>query len=248
MTRTFLFSIGLAVAFFLSCNGVLRASLVTFNTFDANGTRASTNVGAFAVTQSVGDPTVYSFSRTGNLDGGTVNDTLSFDFVYTMFTGSSFNGTNVTLGSSVALADLTNTHYMNNYVGDSNTNQVATGDSFSASITNISYTSGEGFNTPGVSFDGFNSLSKFGGGDADVYIGTTNATTAAVGTGNGPVSLGGVTNLVLTASGNSNQRWRDLNFTFTVPDAIAVTVPEPSSATMFLIGSLICLRRRRAGR
>lgn len=240
--------ISLAVAVFLAGTNSLHAGIITFTTFDANGTQANSSVGSFTVTPSAaGNPTTYSFTRTGNLDGGTINDTLSFDFVYTMYTGSSFDGTNVTLGTSVALAGFSNPHYMNNYVGDGNTNNVTAGDSFQVNIANISYTSGEGFTNPGISFDGFNSISKFGGGDADIFIGTTSAVTKAVGTENGPISLDGVSNLVVTTaltSGTSNQRWRDLNFSFTVPDSAAV--PEPSSALILLIGAVVCLARRRA--
>ena len=250
MKSMLLFSIGLAVL--LSGNSSLNASLVNFTIFDANGTQANSNVGTFTVTPSAaGDPTTYSFTRTGNLDGGTINDTLSFDFVYTMYTGSSFDGTDVTLGTSVALANFSNPHFMNNYVGDTNTNVLAPCDSFTVSITNISYTSGEGFNSPGVSFDGFNSIAKFGGSSPDaIYLGTTGAVTKTVASGTGTtITLDGVTDLAMTTSittGTTNQRWRDLNFSFTVPDALAV--PEPSSALMFLIGSVVCLARRRGMR
>ncbi len=244
MKRIILCLITLVVAVLVTGNGAVQAAIVTFNTFDANGTQSS----GFTITPSApGDPTTYSFTRTANLDGGTIDDTLSFDFVYTMYTGSSFDGTNVTLGTSVALASLGNSHYMNNYVGDGNTNFVSAGDSFTASITNISYTSGEGFNVPAVSFDGFNSLSKFGNGAADIYVGTDSAVTKTVGSGNGPITLDGVTDLAITTAlttGDSNQRWRDLNFSFTVPDATAV--PEPSSFALLGIGLAgFAVRRRR---
>jgi hypothetical protein len=244
MKKIVLCSITLAVAVLVTGKGSLHAAVVTINSFDPNGNGSA----GFTVTPSAaGDPTTYSFTRTADLDGGTIDDTLSFDFVYTMYTGSSFDGTNVTLGTSVALVDFSNPHYMNNYVGDPNTNTVEPGNSFTVSITNISYTSGEGFNSPGISFDGFNSIAKFGGSSAvDIYLGTTGAVTKTVAEGTGTtITLDGVTTLAMTTaltSGTTNQRWRDLNFSFTVPTAI----PEPASAAMLLMGSLICLARRRA--
>jgi len=221
----------------------LSASVVTVSSFDSN---LSVNPASeYTVTASLGDPTVFSFTRIGNLDGGTVDDTLSFDLVYTIYTGSSFDGTNLTLGTSVALADTTNPHFLNNYVNDPSNNAVEAGDGFTASITNLSYTSGEGFNSPTATFLGFDEITKFGGGDTDVYLGTTGAATQTVASATGTaISLGGVTNLTFTAAGSSGQRWRDLDFSFEVPDAV-VAVPEPSSVA--LLGSLLagCMLRRR---
>ena len=177
------------VVYYLPCTGLLHANLIIFQgRFDANGSGAFSNVGEFSVTPSAGDPTTYSFTHTANMDGGTINDTFTFDLVYTMYTGSTFDGNDVTLGSSVALNDFNNPHFMNNYVGDTDTNQVAAGDSFTANITNIVYSSGEGFTSPGVSFRGFNTISKFGDGDDDLLLGTTAATTLAVPTATGAIS------------------------------------------------------------
>jgi len=129
------------------------ASIVNFTTLDANGTQPNSSVGAFTVTTSTsGTSTIYSFTQTGNLDGvGTANDTLSFDLIYDVYTGSTFDGTNVTLGTPTAYNTGGNIHFMNDYIADPDTNAVEAGNSCSASISNIMYTSGEGFNAPGVS-------------------------------------------------------------------------------------------------
>ena len=219
---------------------VAQAAVVSITGFDAS----STAISSFTVTATANNPTVYSFTRTGNLDGGTVNDTLSFDLTYTLYTGSTFDGTGAgTLGTSVAQANLGNAHFINNYTGDTDTNSVAAGDSMTLSVSNLSYTSGEGFTAPVLAFNGFNEISKFGNGTADIYLGADGSDVRTISSANEPLSLGGVTSLTMTASAVSNQRWRDLDFSFTVPDA----VPEPSSTSLLgLAGLVLILRRRKA--
>lgn len=229
--------------------GFLNGAIVTVNGFDANGTGG----GIFTVTESGGgatSPNTYSFTTTGNLDGGTVNDTLSFDFIYTIYTGSTFDGTDVTLGTPVNYdSTSTNLHFANDFVGDPDLNGLSEGDSFTISVANISYVSGEGNNSPAVSFDGFNTIRKFGGGAGDVYIGTTGAVVETVGAATGSfIDLNGVTNLALTASTTqvAGQRLRDLNFSFTVPDAIVIPEPGTFGVVGFLGVMLTLLRRKRS--
>ena len=118
-----------------------QAATVSINSFDAQHTSTS----GFSINHAhaVDGTVTYSFSITGNLDGGTVNDTMSFDLVYKLYTGSTISGSDVTLGTQVAHAQdpITNSHFMNAYVGDTNTNTLTTGDSMTMEITNISYTS-----------------------------------------------------------------------------------------------------------
>lgn len=229
----------------LTCVSIsAQAATINWTSFDANGGDAA----GYTVTKSHAlDGTVtYSFTRTANLDGGTVNDTLSFDLVYKMYTGSTFAGGDVTLGTQVAAQNpISDAHYMNAYVGDADGNQVAAGDSFTMTVQNLTYSSGEGFTSPTLSFNGFTSIKKFGGGTADVYLGTTGATTETIGGTGSALALGGVTELTMTASANSNQRWRDLAFSITVPDADPI--PEPTSAALIGLGiSSALLRRRRS--
>ena len=225
--------------------------LIEFGTFDANGTGTSYAIdgsGGQSATLSttVGNPTTYSFTLSGaDLDLGGVNDTLTFDLVYTLYTGSTFDGSDVTLGTTVAL-DALQTHYYQNYVGDSNTNVLFAGESIRLSIQNISYTDGEGDSNI-ARFLGFEQFSKFGGSSdgQDLLLGTTNYNTIDVLTTNGVVDFGGYVadDLVLTTnitSGSANQRFRDLHFDFEV-------VPEPSSTALLGLGGLaFALRRRRA--
>ena len=144
------------------------AAIVQYTTFDANGGGTGykldgVNLGGLgsSVSSAVGGPTIYSFTLINDLDGGGINDTLTFDLVYTLYTGSTISGGNVTLGPTVALSGLT-THFGQNYVGEPDINTLQAGDSFSLSIQNINYTDGEG-NPDIARFLGFEDMHKFGG-------------------------------------------------------------------------------------
>lgn len=241
----------------LSTTLVSQAALISFSTFDADGTQPSYQIDgvnqgssspAVTVVQSFGDPTTYSFTLVNDLDGGGSDDTLTFDFVYTIYTGSTISGGDVTLGSTQTIASPGNTHYGQGYTGDPDSNKIEAGDSFRLSIQNISYTDGEGDGNI-AQFLGFERLTKFGGSleGEDLLLGTSGFTTIDVGTATGSVvDFGGYVadDLVLTTnitSGTTNQRLRDLHFDFEV-------IPEPS--TYALLGGLLALssvmlRRRR---
>ena len=226
-----------------------HAAIVQYTTFDANGGGTGykldgVNLGGLgsSVSSAVGGPTIYSFTLINDLDGGGINDTLTFDLVYTLYTGSTISGGNVTLGPKVALSGLT-THFGQNYVGEPDINTLQAGDSFSLSIQNINYTDGEG-NPDIARFLGFEDMHKFGGGTEDLLLGTTGYTALSVGASGLPVDFGGfVEDLVLTTSitsGSTAQRLRDLQFSFEV-------VPEPSSTALLGLGGLaLMLRRKRS--
>lgn len=230
------------------------STLIEFYTFDANGDQSNykidgVNSGAAPVGKTFGDPTTYSFTLVNDLDGGGVNDTLTFDFVYTIYTGSTISGGDVTLGTTQTIVDPGNSHFGQYPTGDPDTNVLSPGDSFRLSIQNISYTDGEGDSNI-ARFLGFQQFSKFGGSSdgQDLLLGTTNYTTLDVGTGSGSVIAfnpdGYVADdLVLTTnitSGTANQRLRDLHFDFEVS-----AVPEPSSTTLLGLGGLALILRRR---
>jgi hypothetical protein len=197
-----------------------QAAEIEFHTFDGNGSGtgyrldgAGTGKSFDLTITSNGNSIVYSFSETADLDGGTVDDTLSFDMVQTVYTGSTYNATDVTLGSSVQASP--NMHFGQGYDGDLNANVFYPGDSFTLEIQNIIYTDGEG--DANIEFTGFNSLKKYGGATHDLLLGTTGYTSLTVGGTGSTVDLGGVDDVVLTTSitsGTSGQRLRDLNFTF----------------------------------
>lgn len=206
------------------------AEPVQFTGFDVGASSCVSSVGAFSVTTTSADgasSTVYRFTAAGNLDGGTINDTLSFDFVYTIYTGSSISGSDVTLGTpSSLLSGSTNVHFMQDYVGDLNVNRLAAGESFTVVIQNVEYTDGEGDGEV-ATFSGFDEITKFGAGDTPVLIGTDNAISLNVDAATGSViSLGGVSNLTLTTSitsGVADQRLRDLDFTFEIAQPVVET-------------------------
>jgi hypothetical protein len=200
-----------------------QGAIITVGGFDANGGgsgyTSGGDSGTFAVATSFdGNSTIYTLSDTADFDGGGTDDTFSFDVVYTIYKDSTILAGNVTLGTSVALVDpISNSHFGQDYVGDASANYFVPGDSFTLSIENIVFTSGEGgFDSL---FTGFNSVKKFGGGDQDLYIGTTGYSTATVGAATAStVALGGVLDLAVTTSVldpvTADQRLRDLNFTF----------------------------------
>jgi hypothetical protein len=226
--------------------------LLSFSSFDADGGQPSyqldgSNSGSATLVSSFGDPTTYSFTLVNDLDGGGVDDTLTFDFVYTIYTGSTISGGDVTLGTTQTIASPGNAHFGQYPTGDPNTNAMLPGDSFRLSIQNISYTDGEGDSNI-ARFLGFERFTKFGGSSdgQDLLLGTTSYTTLDVGTSTSSVvDFGGYVadDLVLTTnitSGSANQRFRDLHFDFEV-------VPEPSSTALLGLGGLaLMLRRKRS--
>ena len=77
---------------------VIHADIITIENFDP----VQTDVSDFTVTTSTtGNTVIHSFTQTGDLDGaGIADDTLSFDLVTNAFTDSTFDGTNVSLGTN----------------------------------------------------------------------------------------------------------------------------------------------------
>ena len=184
--------------------------LLSFSSFDADGGQPSyqldgSNSGSATLVSSFGDPTTYSFTLVNDLDGGGVDDTLTFDFVYTIYTGSTISGGDVTLGTTQTIASPGNLHFGQYPTGDPNTNAMLPGDSFRLSIQNISYTNGEGGSRAAVRFLGFERFTKYGGSSdgQDLRLGTTSTTTLDVGTSTGSViDFGGYVagDLVLTTT------------------------------------------------
>lgn len=207
-----------------------HAAPIQLTGFDVGGTSSVSTAGAFTVTTTStagATPTVYRFTSTGDLDGGTTDDTLSFDFVYTIYTGTSISGSDVTLGTpSPLVSGSANVHFMQDYVGDPNINRLAAGESFTVVIQNIVYTDGEGDGEV-ASFSGFDEITKFGTGDTPVLIGTADASSVTVDAATGSViPLGGVPDLTLTTtitSGVADQRLRDLDFSFEIAPPVVET-------------------------
>lgn len=216
----------------------VHANLITVINMAAD----DTSVSGFNVTGAlVGNTYTFTLTQTGNLDGGTVNDTLSFDLIYETYTGSTFSGGDVTLGTA-------STPNVNNQNWHSSL--FTTGDTLSLEVANISYTDGEGDET--LAFNGFTSIrptsftsasNSTPAGDIDYYVGLTGATTIT----DDPTfvadliaSNGTSPSLFFTAS-NGPVRLRDLSFQFQTSAA-----PEPSSIALVFSGiGLLVIRRRR---
>lgn len=188
----------------------------------------------FTVTRStVGNTRTLSFTQTGDLDGGTANDTLSFDLIYEAYTGSMFDGTDVTLGAS-ALPNVNNINW--------HSNSFTTGNTLSLGISNVVYTDGEGDDA--AVFTGFTAInpSNYSGspaGNIDYYVGLAGATTVTGDpTFTADLTSSGTGQLYLTAAGGP-VRLRNLDFAFEI-----CPVPEPSSTALFGLAGLGLLARR----
>ncbi|WP_162030973.1 MULTISPECIES: PEP-CTERM sorting domain-containing protein [unclassified Lentimonas] len=184
-------------------------------------------------------------TRTGDLDGGTVDDTLTFDLRLKGFTGSSYTSPDVTLGTAYDLSADWDSVY------DATTNPVPTplqhfgpgGDidnnqSFQLSIENIFFDQGEGDGWA-ATFDGFSAISKYGTDNTTYYFGTTAAESIFM-TGDGDAGFSGpVDVLTVTATANGN-RFRDLDFAFTT------AIPEPGTYALLpgLTGLAFVMARR----
>ena len=189
----------------------------------------------------VGSTRTFTLTQTGDLDGGALDDTLSFNLIYEAYTGSTFSAGDVTLGAASA-PNVNNVNWHNN--------NFTTGNTLSLEVANISYTDGEGDET--VAFDGFTSIRSisFGAGpttpagNIDYYVGLVGATTVTGDPTFTPslTSNGTSPSLFLTAS-NGPVRLRDLDFQF---QTVAVAVPEPSSIALLCGGlGVLAMRRRR---
>ncbi|WPJ96229.1 PEP-CTERM sorting domain-containing protein [Coraliomargarita algicola] len=207
---------------------------------------ASGETSQFTVTvEADGNDWLYTWTKTGDLDGlGTSNDTLTFKLRSAAFTGSSYSSETgaVTLGTAFdysvgdTVTTPTDQHFGPAYDLDNN-------QSFQLSIEEIVFTQGEDLGWA-ATFDGFSAISRYIGQDDETfYFGTIGAevvtTPATESVADIPFS-GPVQVLTVTATDNNN-RFRDLDFSFTV------AVPEPGSYALlagFTGMALVMLRRR----
>ncbi|MEM7391735.1 MAG: Ig-like domain-containing protein, partial [Verrucomicrobiota bacterium] len=163
------------------------------------------NIGTFATVWTVsaatnGNDVLYSWTRTGDLDGLGTDDTLSFDLRLRTYTGSSFDGTDVNLGTAYNVAGDTDLNPPNQHFGPNG--DIDNNQSFQLSIENISYTQGEGLGWE-AAFGGFTAISKYGG-DSDYYVGAADAEVfLAQGDGDFPFT-GPLDVLTVTSSGVNN--------------------------------------------
>lgn len=213
-----------------------HAAIITIANLDPTDNFMS---GGFTTTVTGTTPRNIAFAGTFDMDGGGTNDTLTFDITYEYYSGSSYSGTDVTLGTPSA-ANINNQNWGNpTFTG---------GDTLALLVSNIAYSSGEADGTT-VVFDGYTGIRKIdnGAGAVDFAIGGLTGATVVTGpAGNGDLnisSLGNATQLYITSeTGNGSVRLRDLDLQFSTVTA----VPEPSSfALLGVLGCFAASRRRR---
>ncbi|MEI6891521.1 MAG: PEP-CTERM sorting domain-containing protein [Pontiella sp.] len=219
--------------------GAAQASVISLINWHGNlANDAGEDFNQFTVSSAIdGNDIVYSWSRTGDLDGQGMEDTLSFDLRLKAWTGSSYAALDVTLGTAYNLgADYSGVGSPSQHFGpggDLDNNQ-----SFQLSLENINFTQGEELGWT-ASFDGFSVISKYGGA-SNFYVGTTGAE-AFLSQGNGNLGFTGPLDvLTITSIGVNNSRFRSLGFSFTT------AIPEPTSLGLIAAfgGGIIFVRRR----
>ncbi|MEP2777535.1 MAG: PEP-CTERM sorting domain-containing protein [Luteolibacter sp.] len=221
----------------------LSANAATINIDNLSASDAGNTVSGFTVTGSLTDDTyTFSFTQTGDLDGGLGgDDTLEFDLIYNSYTGSTFDGTDVTLGTTQTTARTTNVNWHSNGFDNGNT--------LSLQIANVAYTSAEST----VAFNGFTQLrlvryASTPAGDIDYYVGLAGATTVTVDPSGGfgsPASLtsNGTSDTLYFTAADGPARLRNADFNFETS-----AIPEPTTPAMILggLGMLALIRRRQS--
>ena len=178
---------------------------------------------------------IYTTTLTGDIDGfGDATDTLSFDLRVKGYTGSSYDGADITLGTQYTLtyADLSDTSF---------STSLADGESLQFSVENINFSSS---NITSVDFTGFERVIFSANNGAYAYIGTTDAAISSA-TSGAEHSLRDTNTEVLTVTNlGDTDGFNVYNF----PPLFEVNViPEPSSLMLLGISAVALLQRRSRG-
>jgi len=212
------------------------------------GTATSSLHSSYVTTGSTGSYRTYQYNITGDLDGQGLDDNLRFTFRERLYSGSTWDGTDVTLGTATDISSSTDI-----YLGQDG---MSAGDSIHLVVNNIQFTSGE----LGATYTG--DLTSIGGitalrstADTQLAIGTTGADVWTGSDTTGFVEYSGDSPFIVTvldrgtvdglgvtdADDDLRLRWADITFELETID----TIPEPSSAALLGLGGLALLLRRK---
>lgn len=202
--------------------------------------------GSFAARAGVVPGDTFTFDISGFNQAGTIGFLLTPDETSTFgttqtYVGAGINGQNITITSNETVNGLMTTDL---FTVSTPTNFLTTNKVSGTTITQLQFDLGNA-NSGSNTVDFLLPITGYTATGSTLYSGGTLALTPSVTTSNGDTSLSAVEGVTSGASAISGFKVHQFTFSVTYPTA---AIPEPASATLFVIGGLgvlLGLQRRR---